>query len=67
MGGPICFFGPPVGCSVHLAHIEIAPGVDLKKDVLALMEFEPQISDDLKLMDPRLFRPEPMGVSLKKK
>ncbi|HIU95719.1 MAG TPA: malonate decarboxylase subunit alpha [Candidatus Copromorpha excrementipullorum] len=47
--------------------IEIAPGVDLKKDILALMEFEPQISDDLKLMDPRLFRPEPMGVSLKKK
>ncbi len=32
--------------------IEIAPGVDLKKDILALMEFEPQISDDLKLMDP---------------
>ena len=47
--------------------IEIAPGVDLEKDILALMEFEPQISDDLKLMDPRLFRPEPMGVSLKKK
>ena len=44
--------------------IEIAPGVDLEKDILALMEFRPQISDDLKLMDARLFKPEKMGISL---
>ena len=35
--------------------IEIAPGVDLEKDVLAHMEFEPIISENLKLMDAELF------------
>ena len=35
--------------------IEIAPGIDLKKDVLELMDFTPEISDDLKLMDSRIF------------
>ncbi len=35
--------------------IEIAPGIDLKKDVLDLMDFTPEISDDLKLMDSRIF------------
>lgn len=44
--------------------IEIAPGIDLEKDVLALMEFRPQIADDLKLMDARLFSSEKMGISL---
>lgn len=36
--------------------IEIAPGIDLEKDILALMQFKPQISPDLKLMDERIFR-----------
>ncbi len=35
---------------------EIAPGVDLQKDILALMEFTPIISPDLKLMDSGLFQ-----------
>jgi len=42
--------------------IEIAPGIDLERDVLAHMAFRPAISPDLKLMDERLFRPEPMGL-----
>lgn len=42
--------------------IEIAPGVDLEKDVLALMDFRPHISPDLKLMDARIFAPAPMGL-----
>ena len=42
---------------------EIAPGADLERDVLAQMGFRPHISPDLKTMDARLFRPEPMGLA----
>ncbi|NIF52316.1 CoA-transferase [Burkholderia sp. Ax-1724] len=42
--------------------IEIAPGIDLERDILTHMAFRPAISPDLKLMDERLFRPEPMGL-----
>ena len=35
--------------------IEIAPGVDLEADVLAQMAFKPQISTELKTMEPGLF------------
>ncbi|MEG0470060.1 MAG: acyl CoA:acetate/3-ketoacid CoA transferase, partial [Longicatena sp.] len=45
-----------------LTLVEVAPGIDLEKDVLAHMEFKPAISKDLKLMDERLFRPETMGL-----
>jgi propionate CoA-transferase len=41
---------------------EIAPGVDLEKDILALMEFKPIISAQLKTMDPRIFIDKPMGL-----
>ena len=39
---------------------EIAPGVDIEKDILVKMEFEPKISSKLKEMDKRLFLPEKM-------
>ncbi len=42
--------------------IEIAPGVDLERDVLARMEFEPIIGKAPRLMDPRIFEPAPMGL-----
>ena len=42
--------------------IEIAPGVDLRRDVLAHMAFTPAISAELKTMDAALFRDEPMGL-----
>lgn len=42
--------------------IEIAPGIDLEKEVLAQMDFKPEIAPDLRTMDARLFRPEPMGL-----
>jgi propionate CoA-transferase len=42
--------------------IEIAPGVDLERDVLAHMDFRPKLATDLKLMDHRLFRPEKIGL-----
>ncbi|MBC8015616.1 MAG: acyl CoA:acetate/3-ketoacid CoA transferase [Sporomusaceae bacterium] len=41
---------------------EIAPGVDLEKDILGLMDFAPIISPNLKLMDERIFHNELMGL-----
>ncbi len=41
--------------------IEIAPGVDLQRDILAHMGFVPAISPVLKLMDARIFAPAAMG------
>lgn len=40
---------------------EIAPGADLQKDILDRMDFRPLVSDQLKIMDGRIFRPEKMG------
>ncbi len=42
--------------------IEIAPGVDLEKDVLGQMAFRPRVSPQLKRMDRRLFAPGPMNL-----
>ena len=44
--------------------VEIAPGVDLEKDIIGQMEFRPIISPDLKLMDPAIFGEKPMGLKL---
>ena len=43
--------------------IEVAPGVDIDKDILAHMGFKPIIKD-VKLMDERIFREEKMGLTL---
>lgn len=43
---------------------EIAPGIDLEKDVLAYMDFKPIISPSLKIMDERIFRDEPMNLKI---
>ena len=43
---------------------EIAPGVELQKDVLDQMDFEPIVSPNLKLMDERIFKDEPMNLVL---
>ena len=42
--------------------IELAPGIELGRDVIARMGFRPQVAANLKTMDARLFRPEPMGL-----
>ena len=46
---------PGNGADHKLELIEIAPGVDLEKDILAKMEFEPVVSPDLKIMDKKIF------------
>ncbi len=42
--------------------IEIAPGVDLEKDILAKMAFKPIIKGEPALMDARIFQEGPMGL-----
>jgi propionate CoA-transferase len=42
--------------------IEIAPGIDLERDVLAQMDFMPLMRQAPRLMDARIFAPGPMGL-----
>ena len=42
--------------------IEVAPGIDIERDVLAQMEFRPVIRRDPVTMDRRIFLPEAMGL-----
>jgi propionate CoA-transferase len=41
--------------------VEVAPGIDVARDILAHMSFAPIVRDP-KLMDARIFRPEVMGL-----
>lgn len=43
--------------------IEIAPGVDLEKDILSKMAFKPIVSKELKTMDQRIFTDAVMGLN----
>jgi len=43
--------------------IEVAPGIDIERDILAHMGFKPRIAENCREMDSRLFRPEPMGLA----
>jgi propionate CoA-transferase len=43
---------------------EIAPGVDLERHVLAEADIPLKVAPDLKIMEARLFEPEPMGLEL---
>ena len=49
-------------CDTGLRLIEVAPGIDLERDVLAHMGFTPVVCSSVKEMDRRLFMPEPMGI-----
>ena len=40
---------------------EVAPGIDIERDILAHMAFRPIVRQPER-MDPRIFRPEPMGL-----
>ena len=41
---------------------EIAPGVDIERDILPHMAFQPLVGD-VREMDARIYRPKPMGLS----
>ncbi len=43
--------------------IEIAPGIDVQRDIYAHMAFKPTIADNCREMDARLFRAEPMNLA----
>ena len=53
--------------SAGLTLTEIAPGVDLQRDVLDQAELPLRVSPTLSEMDARLFRPEPMGLRLRER
>ncbi len=42
--------------------VEIAPGIDLERDILAQMDFRPVVNKDMRTMDDAIFRDEPMGL-----
>ena len=47
----------------RLELIEVAPGIELERDIFAHMKFRPAVSSSLREMDARIFRPEPMGLA----
>ena len=55
-----CVFGLHATSGLEL--LEIAPGVDLERDILAQMDFRPHIAGDLQTMDPALFTDAPLGL-----
>jgi propionate CoA-transferase len=58
-----CVFGlRPDGLEL----LEIAPGVDLQRDILDRMDFLPLMGEEVKYMDERIFRDAKMGLDLQK-
>jgi propionate CoA-transferase len=54
-------------CVFELTHeglelVEIAPGIDIEREILARMDFRPIMRRDPAIMDRRIFAPEPMGL-----
>ena len=44
-------------CPQHtVVVVQVAPGIDIEKDIFAHMEFRPLVSPSLKTMDPSLFQ-----------
>jgi acyl CoA:acetate/3-ketoacid CoA transferase len=44
---------------------EIAPGIDLERDVLGQAAFELRVSSELRTMPAAIFAPEAIGLSLR--
>jgi propionate CoA-transferase len=45
-----------------LVLVEVAPGIDIERDILAHMDFSPIVREPV-LMDARIFQDEPMGLA----
>ncbi|WP_304509845.1 acyl CoA:acetate/3-ketoacid CoA transferase [Anaerotignum sp.] len=45
---------------LHL--VEVAPGIDIQTQIIDLMGFVPKMEGEIKLMDGRIFKDEPMGL-----
>jgi propionate CoA-transferase len=43
--------------------IEVAPGIDVERDVLARMGFRPRVADDCRTTDLRVYAKGPMGLA----
>lgn len=46
----------------QLTLVEIAPGIDIERDIIAHMNFKPRISPDLKIMPREIFQPQWGGL-----
>jgi propionate CoA-transferase len=46
-----------------LALVEVAPGIDIERDVLGRMGFRPRVAEDLRRTDPRVYAAGPMGLA----
>jgi propionate CoA-transferase len=49
-------------CEQGLELIEVAPGIDIARDILPFMDFEPVVHEPVPLMDARIFGAAPMGL-----
>ena len=49
-------------CDRGLLLVEVAPGVDIERDILSHMGFKPLIEQPVRLMDSRIFQSQPMGL-----
>ncbi|MDD5167537.1 MAG: hypothetical protein PHN75_01875, partial [Syntrophales bacterium] len=47
---------------VGLVITEVAPGIDMERDIMGQMEFRPTVSPDVKIMDKRLFTNGPLSI-----
>ncbi|MDZ7854316.1 MAG: acyl CoA:acetate/3-ketoacid CoA transferase [Halomonas sp.] len=65
-GKPVCYVTERAVFELTpegLTLTEIAPGVDLERDILALMAFTPRMPEPPRTMDARIFREAPMGLA----
>jgi len=44
---------------------EVAPGIDIQRDIISRMKFKPIVPDQVPLMDPDIFQDAPFGLETK--